>query len=415
MLDRHPSREQLDRYVQDELPLPQRRRVHKHVSNCSFCQRREHRLLEESSQGDVSYEAAIRRATLGVAAWLQRFQDESHHARELLAELLRDPGPEPLDRLREAPQALALRLLQMLRERCRSSWFQAPAQAIELAELEVVVAERLDEARCGSSVAADSRALAWADLGNSYRILSDFGAAEMALKKAVACQRHSGDPLTECEILGVLSSLRKHQGRYAESVASCGLMLQIARQGEDRRWEGWALMAKGTVLGDQALVEGGDLRQAIRLLRKGMARIDPISDPELMLRTQHNFLNFLNESGKSQEAEQILRRDRHLYDKTGKEAFLVGLHWLEGSIGESLGRIHEAEISLRKAREILSQQQLVLKIACISLQLGLVLCRQGQRQEALRLVEEAIPIFDTVGTYPKMAAARLLSLHLRSS
>jgi tetratricopeptide (TPR) repeat protein len=415
MLDRHPSREQLDRYVQDELPLPQRRRIGKHVSICSFCQRREHRLLEESSQGAESYEAAIRRAALGAANWLKRFEDESHHARELLAELLRDPGPEPLDRLQQAPQALALRLLRLLQERCRSSWSREPARAVELAELEVVVAERLDEARCGSGVAADSRALAWADLGNSYRILSDFGAAELALKRAVEHQRLSGDPLTESEILGILASLRRGQGRFDESFALSDRVIGIAREGDDRHREGRALITKGTAMGDQALSGSGNFSQAIRLLRKGMARLDLEIEPQQVLAACHNVLYFLSEDGRSREAEQLLEQERHLYQELGNEAHFARLYWLEGMIADSFDRLADAQVSLWKAREFLSQQQLILETASVSLRLGLVLCRGGQRQKARRLVEEAVPIFETLGTYPDMFAARLLSLRLRSS
>src|SRR5262245_25983355 len=107
----HPSREQLDRHVRDDLPLPQRRRVTRHLSGCPLCQRRENRLSAEASQSiPVSYEGAIQRATQGAAVWLKRLEDESHHARELLAELLRDPGREPLDRLRQGPPALSLKL-----------------------------------------------------------------------------------------------------------------------------------------------------------------------------------------------------------------------------------------------------------------------------------------------------------------
>jgi tetratricopeptide (TPR) repeat protein len=415
MLDRHPSHEQLDRYVQDELPLPQRRRIGKHVSICSFCKRREHRLLEEAPQGAESYEASIRRAALGAANWLKRFEDESHHARELLTELLRDPGPELLDRLREAPQELALKLLRMLQERCRSSWFQEPARAVELAELEVVVAERLDEARCGSGLAADSRALAWADLGNSYRILSDFGAAELALKKAAEHQRLSGDPFTESKILDFLGSLRNQQGRYSESFVSFDRSIEIARRGEDRCQEGRALIAKGTGLGAQAIHGMGGHRDAIRLLRKGMARIDPASEPILMLTARHNLIIQLNETGRSQEAAQMLWRYRHLYEDLGRETHFAKLYWVEGSIAESLGRLSEAEIHLRKARGILSHQQVVLDVASVSLQLCIVLCKQKRRQEAGRLLEEIVPVYEELGIHSKAFAARLLSLRLRSS
>jgi tetratricopeptide (TPR) repeat protein len=411
----HPSREQLERHVQDDLPLPQRRRMARHLSGCSLCERRERRMSAEVSQSiPVSYEGAIQRAALGAAVWLKRLEDESHHARDLLAELLRDSGHEPLDRLRQAPPALSLKLLRLIQERCRASWSQEPVRAVELAHLEVAVAERLDNSRCGSGVAADSRALAWADLGNSYRILSDFGTAELALKKAAEHQRLSGDPLTESEILDFLASLRKHQGRYSEAFANCDRVIEIARQGEDRHREGRALIAKGTAASDRAFSGRGDFRESIRLLRKGMVRIDLACDPDLKFIAQHNFVNSLNAAGRSLEAEQILRRIRYLYDDLGRGSFLSKLHWLEGSIAESLGRIHEAEVNLRKAREIFSQQQLVLDVASVSLHLGMVLCRQEQYQEARRLVEEAIPIFEVLGIEADITAARFLALRLRS-
>lgn len=160
------------------------------------------------------------------------------------------------------------------------------------------------------------------------------------------------------------------------------------------------------------MVEKGDLREAIRLLRKGMARFDP-ADLELRLRVQHNILNFLNEAGESQEAERILRQNRHLYDKLGNTG-VIKLHWLEGSIAEGLGRLPEAERSLRMAWEMSSQQKLIREAACLSLQLALLLGKRGQREEAWHLVEDAIPIFDALDNQPKMAAARLLSLRLRS-
>jgi tetratricopeptide (TPR) repeat protein len=411
----HPSREQLERYVEDELPLPQRRRVAKHVSGCSLCERRERRMSAEVSQSlPVSYEGAIQRAALGAFNWLKRLEDESHHARDLLAELLRDPGPEPLDRLWQAPPALSLKLLRLLQERCRASWFEEPVRAVELAQLEVTVAERLDEARCGSGVAADSRALAWADLGNSYRILSDFGTAEVALDKAVAQQKLSGDPFTESEILNILASLRRAQGRYSDSFSIFDRAIHIARKCEDRHREGRALIAKGTAIGDEALGWSVGFREPIRLIRKGIARIDSVAEPDLMLTARHNILYFLAEAGQSLEAAEILRCDRHLYESIGTENHRTRLHWLEGSIAEGLGQLREAEMSLRTARELLSHQHLVLELASVSLRLGLVLDRQGQRQEARRIVEETVPVFEAIGTYSDIAAARLLSLRLRS-
>jgi tetratricopeptide (TPR) repeat protein len=411
----HPSREQLDRHVRDELPLPQRRRVTRHLSACPLCQRRENRLSSEVSLSiPVSYDGAIQRASLEAARWLKRLENESHHAKELLAELLRDSGPEPLERLRQAPPALSLKLLRLLQERCRSSWFQEPVRAVELAQLEVCVAERLDESRCGSGVAADSRAWAWADLGNTHRILSDFKATELALGKAFEHQRLSGDPLTECKILSLQASLCKGQGRFDESFSLWDRVLQIAREAEDRHREGQALIAKGTTASEQAIVERGSFRESIRLLRKGLARLDAEADPKLLLAVRHNILINLTEAGRPHDAEQILVQERHRYDCLGSEVFLAKLRWLEGSIDEGLGRWPQAETSLRSARDLLQQQQRKLESAFVSLQLSIFLCKQGRRGDALRLVEEIIPVFESVYNRPAETAARLLLRRLRS-
>ncbi len=362
----------------------------------------------------MSYEGAIRRAGQSAAVWLKRFEDESHHAKELLAELLHDPGPEPMERIRQAPPALSLKLLRLLQDRCRSSWVKEPAEAIELAHLEVAVAERLDESRCGSGVTADSRALAWADLGNSYRILADFGAAEQALKRAAEHQGLCGDPLTESEILGFLASLRRGQARFTESLSLLDRVFGIAREGDDRYREGRALIAKGTAIGDQAMGGRGSFRQAIRVLRKGLSRIDPSADPELFLAARHNILFFFAEAGRPREAEEILRQERQLYDDLGRDFYVARLRWLEGLIDEGQGRLENAEASFRCSRDMLSQQKLILDSAFANLQLSLVLEKQNRRAEARQLLDEAIPVFESVGDEWVVSAARLLSLRLRS-
>lgn len=363
----------------------------------------------------VSYDGAIRRAAQGAAVWLKRLEDESHHARDLLAELLRDPGPEPLDRLRQAPPALSLKLLRLLQERCRSAWFEEPVQAVELAQLEIAVAERLDEARCGAGVAADARSWAWAYLGNSYRILSDFRAAELALRKAAEYQKLSGDPLTESKILGIQASLLKNQGRFEESFSLWDRVINIAREADDRHLEGWALFAKGTTASTQAITgRGSNFQSSIRLLRKGLARLNPTADPDLLLMVQHNVLITLAEAGRPCEAEQILVRERHLYESLGKETFFAKLRWLEGTIDEGLGRLAQAETALRSARDLLQQQQRVLDSAFASLHLSMFLCKQDRRGDARRLVDEIIPVFESVENKPAEAAARLLAHRLRS-
>jgi hypothetical protein len=83
-------------------------------------------------------------------------------------------------------------------------------------------------------------------------------------------------------------------------------------------------------------------------------------------------------------------------------------------IADSFDRLADARMHFWEARELLSQQQLILETASVSLRLSLVLHRGGQSHEARKLVEEAIPVLESLGTYPDALAARLLSLRLRS-
>ncbi len=416
MWGHHPTREQLDLHLRDELPLPQRRRVARHVDNCQICLRRVQRLDEDISPGAAraGYEAAIQKAARGASSWLRRFEQESQPARHLLGELLQNPDSEILETIRSAPQELGLKLLRLVQERCRSAWLQEPARAVDLALLEIAVAERLDEARCGSGLVADSRALAWADLGNSYRILSDFRMADLALNEAIEYHRNSGDPSTESEVTGFQASLRRSQGRFKEAFVLFDRVIRIARESDDRHWEGKALIAKGTAIGDQAMGGRGDFQEALRLLRKGLARIDPSAAPDLALAAQHNLLFFVTESGRPEEAAKGLEQSRNLYEDLGNKSQQAKLRWLEGSIDASLGRLSAAAAGLNAVREMLSEQGLVLDSAFAALQLSLVHSRQGRLHDARVLLADAIPVFEAVGDEQVISAARLLAHRVRS-
>jgi tetratricopeptide (TPR) repeat protein len=277
----------------------------------------------------------------------------------------------------------------------------------------VVIASHLSESRYGSGLVADARALAWAYLGNMHRITCDQTKAEQALRIALEHQKLSGDPLTKSEILSFLASLRRSQERFEECAVLYDQVIEICREGEDRHGEGRALIAKGTGLGDRTIGEIGGRRETIRLLRKGMARIDPSAEPELMLTARHNILYYLAESGGAYEAHQMLKKERHLYLGIGKSAHVAKLPWLEGIIAEGLGRLGESQAFLWKSREILDEGQRSLDAAFVSLRLGFVLSKQGRRSEAKRLVEEIIPVFESLDVSRAASAARLLFLRLR--
>lgn len=211
-----------------------------------------------------------------------------------------------------------LKVCQFLQERSEQLWCEDPIKAVELARLAVEISERLDEGRYGRGLVADTQAMAWAYLGNAYRVASDLRRAEEALNRAELHLEHSGgEAYTEAQIVSFRASLRCSQGRFREAAKLLNRALAIYREAKDHHLEGKTLIQKGLALGYDRQFE-----QAIRFLRRGLSSIDPTEDPRLLVSVQHNLVGFLNDSGQRGQALDTLRTTRRLYQALGEPS-----HW----------------------------------------------------------------------------------------
>jgi tetratricopeptide (TPR) repeat protein len=190
---------------------------------------------------------------------LDRVLRETREASILLEELLLQPRERRRERVRSEPRLWLLKVCEQLEAASRRAWAEEPATAVEMAELAVEVAERLDPRSYGEALVGDARALAWAYLGNARRIFSDFDLAEEALVHAEQlCRQFGADLLTEAEILVFQASLRKTQGRFMEAAGLLDSALRLYREVGDFYQEGRTLILKSVVLGGS-----GDFEAAI--------------------------------------------------------------------------------------------------------------------------------------------------------
>lgn len=408
MLSLHPARPVLEGYWRDELPPPRRRKIARHVSGCPVCQRRIGQLEKEAQKTiPIEYDGAFQRA-VEMARSLQRGVDEeAGRATLLLSELLGQPSGGRLDLVLRDSRFHALKLSQQLQERSRSDWFIEPTRALESARLAAAIADHLEDGRYGSSLVAETRARAWALLGNAYRLSCDLRSAEQALQRAVEHQKLAADPSVENEVLGFMASLRNSQGRSEECLALLGRVLKIARECGDVRHEGRALTIQAKVLGDS-----GRYREALRAVRKGMMRIDSEADPELSLAAHHNFLLYLAGSGRYQEAHELLEQQRQRVLQSDRNPLTAKFYWLEGEINEGLGRFEEAIPFMMRARELFIERQIPRDWAFVSLDLALVLLKLGRLLEGKRIAKEAIPVFEFLDLQSEAMAARIVYLRL---
>jgi tetratricopeptide (TPR) repeat protein len=352
------------------------------------------------SEYDTAFERAATRARQRLISVLR----EADEAVELLVELLHAPAAQRKELVRTDDRFQRLKICELLESELRDLWSDDPALVVELAELAVQIAERLDPERYGEKLVEDARASAWAHLGNSYRVTSDLRKAEEALLIAVEHYHRAGDDAyTEAEILSFMASLRNSQGRFNEASDLLDRAIAIYKDGKDPHLEGRALILKGMAFGYD-----GRFKKAIRLIRNGLSKINFSEEPRLMVAAHHNLIWYLNESGGHKEAQRALRKCRKLYLELGDRMHLVRLRWLEGKIARELGRLAEAQEALREARDAFVERGIGFDAALVSLDLAMVYALRGESREVKRLAAEMVPIFESRDVHQEAIAALLI-------
>jgi hypothetical protein len=193
----HPGAETLAQYARGELPRTESRELELHLMACLDCQKEIDRISAGSAgSGTVRWQGHRFRPAppapgeepgpADPAKAAERRKELSETLRALgdiigivgegeLDELLRLPEHQRRARLRDDKRLHHLHLCELLEERCRAAWIEAPAEAVEFARMAVLLADRLDPETYGSKRLRDFRTVAWLHLGNSFRIVAEAG------------------------------------------------------------------------------------------------------------------------------------------------------------------------------------------------------------------------------------------------
>jgi len=415
-MDKHPHQVLLTRFGRGRLQRRRGREVVRHLlTDCEDCRRvtsdllppdvvpgdgDEVRAREESPE--ASYEQAFERSEQAVERMRPILAAERAAAHELMRELL----AHPLDRQRDEVTAEkswyhTWGFCALLLETAREWGFQDPGRALDLAKLGVEVAERLDGKVYGVERVRDMAARAWAALGGAQRIRGDFHAAEASFVRAEQRLKDgTGDLVEKAHVLLLKASLRGNQQRFREAFQLLDRVTSLGRRCEDDHLCGKALIMRGFLLG-----VANDPEAAIRHLTEGLAKVDPETDPRLVIVAQHNLTLFLAEGGRYREAMRLLESARPLYHQVGDQMSLLRLRWVEGKIASALGHFNEAEELLRGVQAELIERELGYDAALLSLDLATIYASQGRSAEMRRLAEEMIPIFKSRDIHREAIAA----------
>jgi tetratricopeptide (TPR) repeat protein len=396
-LDRHPDPALLSAFGHGRLSRRRSRQVVRHLlTDCETCR-------QAAAELHRCYGEAFARSWQEVERRESALTLEREAAPELLRELLDQVPERQWEMVAQEARFHTWTLCELLLDASRDWGFQNPARALELSQLGVDVAMRLDAAVYGETRVNDLFARAWVTLGNAQRIRSNFREAEESFVQAEGLLKQgTGDPLEKAYLLLHKASFLGNRQRFGEGFRLLDRVTAIARRCEDPQLHGRALITRGFLLGI-----AHDPEAAIRYLSEGIRKLDPASDLRLLVAAHHNLTLYLTESGRYREALGLLESARPLYSQVGDQMSLIRLRWLEGKIAVALGQFTEAEALLKEVRKELIQRDLGFDTALLSLDLADIYARQGRGAEMRRLAEEMIPIFRSRDVHREALAALL--------
>lgn len=279
--------------------------------------------------------------------------------------------------------------VRALLEAGRSLRFHDPQATLRFARLARYAADRLDPKEFGLEQVADLRGLAWAELGNAYRICDDLPRAGQAMSRAVYWSRRgSHSTLLLARVADLLASLLSNQRRLAEGIDLLNLVYELHLNSGRAHLAGRALISSGLLIG-----LGGAPGKAILRIRRGLALLDSDRDPELVAHALQSLLWFLTDLGRFRAARRLLWRSRTLFVEHGSALALLRLRWLEGRIYAGLSDFSRAEAAFQETRAGFAEHGQVYPAAMAGLDLAALWARQGRHAEVNTLTQEMIATF----------------------
>lgn len=275
----------------------------------------------------------------------------------------------------------------------------SPAQALELAELALRIAEL-----CPGDewLRQRVRGYAWFHVANARRVTNDLSGSEVALAKAIKLWRAGApeDPglFHEAIVLALEANIRKAQRRFPEALARIEQALAADQ---------WGLRGKLLLTRAQILRALGEVEHSTEVLREAIPHLDEEREPRTALGVRCQFLGNLCLQDRAVEAAPHLPEVEALARRLGHEVDLVRVAALGGVIAAGTGRAEEAEAAFEQARHRFAtfEPPLAIDYALVSLELALLLLKQGRTTQVRALAEEMLDIFGNQGIHREALAA----------
>jgi hypothetical protein len=394
----HPPRETLEAFLHGHLASCEARQVIAHfMAGCARCRQAIEPLAatmfnpgsRAAAPEDGTYTGPVASALAAARLRMKDLWHERLEARLKMSRLLCGEYVSGEPSCADEPGFWTWGLCEALLETSWDLRESDPSGMLRLAEIAVEAAERLDPAVCGAAPLADLRAQAWAGLANACRVSDRLPLAETAMAHATAARRDgTGSPLLRARLAELSASLHCDRRQFPAAFRLLDLAYRLYRRHGDLHDAGRALITKGLHTGYT-----GDPEEGIRLITRGLRRVERARDPRLVFQGLHNVLLFRVELGEFRAARKQIWEMRPLYTRHADRIAQIKLHWIEGKICVGLCEFDHAERVLRQAKESFEAEGLIYDGAIVSFDLAAVWLRQGKTSEVHRLAGEMLDTF----------------------
>ena len=417
MLQDHLDRDQLASLFSGGLPDCDERVVRAHLFDCPACEERIGEVLTSHQDvpqafegGDDGFGLSALGATEAGAhlrALESGLEAERQDAGRLFALLEAAGTPSLAELLQLDPGMPTWGFFERLLAEARRLLTTRPHRTRFLLKLAVGLAAHLDPLRYGAPQVETAKVRSWSHLGNIERVLGDFEAAEKAFRRAEFHYWQSDlDPLDEATLLELKAVLRRHQSRFDEALELMEGAISICGEVNERHRQGRAELGRAVIH-----LYSGKPELAAAGFGACLQRIDPAVEPQLPALCLINQILCLTEADQGEEAELLLpeaRRQTEAVLLDESDHLRLRMRWIEARVDLSLGRLDPAESALRALQERFLADAMPVDAAFVTLDLAAVLVQAGRTVETRELVEEMIPVFQSLQIQREALAALIV-------
>jgi tetratricopeptide (TPR) repeat protein len=412
MADWHISEEALGQFLRREASREESQQVVRHLlTSCPSCSAMSFKVTSKlglftalPADAKAGWEQGYKQVFVRVLAFVS--EEERRLTREKLRGCARWAELEPLNpqqrfaTVKSDPRFHTFGVYQRLLEASR--WYRAtaPAEAIDIVRLALMVAEQLDPAPLGEERLADLQASAWAELGNARRVAEDFEGARRAFNEAwKVLERGTGDAIEKARLICLEASYMKDIGEFEIAATALEEALRLFQASQSPAEQGRILLQMGEIIGHVHPERG------IAHLERALVLLDTFKEPFLLLCAQHALATFLTDVGRLEEALALLERTRPLYRQFPNDLTQLRLYWLEAKIAYRLGEYDEAESIFSQIREEFRVRNLHQEVVLVTIDLAQVLTAKYETERAAQLSAECYSIMKAWGLHKDALAA----------